>query len=172
MPDPDGELQFPEFKFDANGLQLTTLKWIPLPSGISITSKVIAHYHGHEIVDVTYTGKMPDSDNPAAPFVWKILAFRENTGVSGNLQPFFISSGENVRYYEQVFNSDNEHPFSLRVAVTMPGNGVFWSNYTFLFSTKFAWLSARTQGGRKVKTTTTTFSSSGNVIHSSVSGEN
>ena len=169
---PSDDDCFPEFDYDSNGQQLKSLKWIKIPAGVVRSSKIIGRSNGHNIVDIIYTSKLPSPDNPDAPFVIKVLAYQTKIDVSESLQPFFILSGDNTRWYEQIFESDKEIPFSLHVSVTMPGNGVFWSNYTFVFSKSSVWMSYHSEGGRKVKTKETIYDSTGKVVKTSITDEN
>jgi hypothetical protein len=163
---------FPEFEYSSDKVHNESLNWIKTPDGLTKKTTVIGRYQGHEIVDITYEGKLLDASYPSALFVYKVLAYRTAVGVSSSLRPFFILSGENTRWYEQVFESDKQALFGLQIFVTMPGNGVIWSAYTFVFSETSAWLKFHSEGGRKAKTKHWTFGPGGKVLDYTVDDDN
>ena len=168
IPDPrhdsSKEWNIPNINYIDSG-KASSITWKIKPKNISCESTVIARYNGNEIIDLTFHGDQKDFINPNAPFYLKVLAFQTASG----LQPFFILSGDNVRWYEQIFESTKDLPFFLSISKTIPGNGVMFSDYTFVFSTDQATLKFISEGGRKMKQKYIEFDFAGNIIRESTS---
>jgi hypothetical protein len=127
---------------------------------------VIGRFKGHEIIEITFTEAVGAAASFPRPFHAKLLAYRTDAAVSSPLVPFFIVTGEQVRWYEQVFTSDSNAPFGLEVSKTMQGSGVIGTDFTFKFSDSGAWIDQLSSGGRGHKTTTIKFKPDGSVISS------
>jgi len=165
------EQRIPEIQYNDSGTAIS-VQWIEKPKDVICKSEVIGRYKDHEIIDLTFIGHQANFDYPNAPFYSKVLAYRLSTGVSSPLRPFLILGGDNIRWFEQDFESNEKFPFTLNISITIPGNGVMWSNYIFAFSDRGPFLKFHSEGGRKMKTKETTYDFDGKIIDTSTTDEN
>lgn len=158
---PENRELFPQLVPDREA-KPTVLQWVPA-TDLRRTMTVIGKFHGHEIVDIAYHSENPARQAKSEPFAMKVLAYRTGPEGSAPLRPFFIQPGDQVRWYEQAFESTGDKPFSLIVSRTWDGNGVMFSVFTFRFDEHGAWIEEIITGGRKMKNKTTTFTPAGNI---------
>lgn len=150
-----------------------SIKWTANPGDVKATTTVIGRYKGHDVTEVIY-GNTKDSieDNPEAPF--SFVVFFYTTGEQGDIhiRPFFALSGEDVRWFDCYFNSTKEEPFTLVIESTSPGNGVYTTDWDFIFSDQQALIRRRTEGGRHVPTKDYEYSSSGKIVKVTTTDDN
>ena len=71
---------FPKFEYDSNGQKGEVLKWVKAPEGITRAFTRIGRYNSHDIVEITFSRKLPDPDNPSAPFAFRVLSPQPRDG--------------------------------------------------------------------------------------------
>ncbi len=132
----------------------------------------IGRSNGREIVEITFPASPGTNAQPAAPFKTKILAWRIEPAVTSPLLPFFVIGGDQIRWYEQILTSDAKNPFLLEVSITNSGNGLMWSNFSFAFGERGAWIEEMHSGGRQQKTRFTKFRPDGSIASEEETDEN
>jgi len=155
----------PEIDYAEDGKTPKAITWTGSSKARPIVT-LIGRFKGHVIIDITFTVAVGADASPRQPFEAKILAYRIDAAASSPMLPFFVVTGEQARWYEQVFTSDASIPFCLEVSRTLQGSGVGWANFTFKFSDSGAWIDELSSGGRKQKTRTTKFKPDGSVASS------
>lgn len=155
-----GELS-PEVTYADDGITPKSIAWKSNPAPVPPVRTVIGRFHGHDIVDLTYPNtSLNEKDRK---FDTKVLAFPVRTTDSSVLVPFFVITGDEMRWYEQTFCSDPGQTFHLEVCSTMKGNGVMCTRFNFTFSDNGAVIEEMSSSGRKQKTKITKFKRDGTV---------
>ena len=118
-------------------------RWIPLAQGTRVTADVIALVDGKELWRALYYSGGPDTPRRGPEAAVFLLAITE-----GHLRPFCVLFPDETESLTSYIASSRKLPFSLTARTDMSGTGVFYSIYSFSFSSGVPRFLGRTDGGR------------------------
>lgn len=150
---------------DLDNSSPNAIKWKKNSDGVDSTTTVIGKYKGNVVTEIIYAKTKETEDmNNEAPFSCVLFLYTTNQHGAPRSRPFFVLSGEEARWFEYHMNSTKAGAPVLEIDNTSPGNGVYSTQWDFVFTDQQALITNASEGGRHVPTKEYQFSTSGKII--------
>ena len=167
------DAKMPHVEIDSDG-KPTKLTWVPRPEDTTIDVQELGRYQGKGIYYVIYR---KESVTPETPGVERsecvMLGYQFPTSeYYTSIRPFFVAFRDDQSSWGQpIFTAEKARPFGLEIGVTYSGNGMYWQDYTFVFTTTEARIAERREGGRKVPVEVHRYNKAGLIISTGTSSK-
>ncbi len=149
------------------------ITWTKNAGEVKTTTTMIGRYRDHVITEIIYNSpKDAAEDSTEAPFSFVVFFYTTIQKSAVHIRPFFILSGDDVRWFDYYFRSTKTEPFALVIENTSPGNGIYTTEWDFSFSDRQALITHRSEGGRQAPTKDYDYSPLGKIIKVTTTGGN